>query len=822
MASGTFGDGRDAGIDGASEPVSLSSSAVITAQPSYRATSHQRNTTAPWRPSENTPSGVRPFRVEARSMVGQHPRHARKDAKYLVVDSENGPTETQRPVDTFKTATEDTSRMRTEIVPATLPPPPPANAEAVEPRARKKNWRPHCRHLSCLRPASYACSDEDVPVFCEKHKIDGMQNIVHPNRGDCIHVGCARVSSYAATDDTLAHFCHLHKEKGMVKVRDRIGTRCEEVTCVKQASFAMEYERYPRFCKDHKRESMVNIRNHRCLTSGCARGASFAVAGDRRGIYCSEHKLPGMVNTRRRPHCLAPGCSSRKPVFVLRGQQVPKLCSEHGGAGMVDIRKITRNQTVLPDRARNPDTVAVTAADAGRAPPFPRDTRTPAAQPHIYSNISIVKRNLENPTLTSPSSSSSSSSSSSASNIAIPGEVDSPNAQGGVTPGPALKRRCSTSYPMYSKPSPGTKHAGDEPAPSHAPPGTRGWLSRTEPERLSKQPVGASDRRVPPAGTRSSDADTHSDTGAAGYRPRGFPPLASAATERVVGDAVAVDASRRISHSTGLRTPDAGAHSDTGAVNYRRRSFPPPASSISERNVTGVVQFGGERCGEQSVRPNDRTTGRFATGTAVRAGREVKADPDRPLSAAETSGKEASERDGGDLRSQQPLLGSTMARTTGAHLRFRVPYVSPFSDTQTAFSSNQRDTRQPGTTSAIRAYEGPPVRRNLIHPPLRAATLMSVKKEIGVCDEMTDVEPGTATTERKVTQERGSDPCKIPESRVSKEGGSSDIPVTESGAFAKSHHLEHGQPSGYSRTSFYKNLVKALTKKLEGRGSSTH
>lgn len=42
----------DAGIHGSSEPAPLSSSAMMSAQPSYRATSHQRNTTAPWRPSE--------------------------------------------------------------------------------------------------------------------------------------------------------------------------------------------------------------------------------------------------------------------------------------------------------------------------------------------------------------------------------------------------------------------------------------------------------------------------------------------------------------------------------------------------------------------------------------------------------------------------------------------------------------------------------------------------------------------------------------------------------------------------------------------------
>ncbi|CAM9826598.1 unnamed protein product [Scytosiphon promiscuus] len=215
---------------------------------------------------------------------------------------------------------------------------------------RKKKWRPHCQHPTCLRPASYAGSIDLDPVFCEKHKTVGQQNVVHPNRGDCESVGCGRVSAYASTADTRARFCHLHKEEGMVKVRDRIGTRCEEATCIKQASFALEGDRYPKFCKDHRHEDMVNIRNQRCLTPGCSRGASFAACGNQRGQFCAEHKGENMINTRRRNRCMAPGCVSRDPIYYVEGQQLPKFCAGHKGPGMLLQNTVNRGaQGLLPE-----------------------------------------------------------------------------------------------------------------------------------------------------------------------------------------------------------------------------------------------------------------------------------------------------------------------------------------------------------------------------------------------------------------------------------------------------------------------------------------
>lgn len=330
---------------------------------------------------------------------------------------------------------------------------------------------------------------------------------------------------------------------------------------------------------------------------------------------------------------------------------------------------------MLPNRARQlkeaTAAVAVATSAAERTPPFARDAHTLATQLHLYPNINVARRNVAKSTRTSPSSSSySSSSSSSASSIATCGVFENPHTWGTVPPGPAFKRPRAASYPMYSKPPLGTERVGAEPAPSHAPPQTPTRHRMTEPERSFKL-VNGSDERIPLEGTHAMDADTHSDTRAVEYRPHDIPPPASAFNERNVGGVVVtVDDRRRGGQPAGIPAPDTGTHRDTGTADYRPHGFARPAHLINERDVTGFSKLGSKFCGKQHVHPHERASWRFATGTAVRAGRGVKADQEPPLSAAEISGKGANERAGGDLRSPPPLLGSTMARTGAARLRY--------------------------------------------------------------------------------------------------------------------------------------------------------
>lgn len=180
--------------------------------------------------------------------------------------------------------------------------------------------------------------------------------------------------------------------------------------------------------------------------------------------------------------------------------------------------------------------------------------------------------------------------------------------------------------------------------------------------------VGGTCRGDQYAGSQASDADTHHDIRAVGYRARGdMPPRAGTINERNVSDVAKIDSKRWASQSAGPQTPDADTHKETGVVDCRPRGFPPQASSTNERNVPGVVKVDGTRCGGQSIRPVDRASGRFAVGTAVRAGGEVGAEP--PLSAAERSGKEANERARRDGLRTPPLLECRTDRATGVRLR---------------------------------------------------------------------------------------------------------------------------------------------------------
>lgn len=49
-----------------------------------------------------------------------------------------------------------------------------------------------------------------------------------------------------------------------------------------------------------------------------------------------------------RPRCIARGCNSREPTYVLEGEQIPKYCSAHRGEGMVDMRALKRYRPRQP------------------------------------------------------------------------------------------------------------------------------------------------------------------------------------------------------------------------------------------------------------------------------------------------------------------------------------------------------------------------------------------------------------------------------------------------------------------------------------------
>jgi ferredoxin-like protein FixX len=180
------------------------------------------------------------------------------------------------------------------------------------------------RCLECDVIATFNIMGEKNGLYCAEHKIDGMIDVKNKT---CIYVGCSTRPSYNFSGKKVGIYCVKHKLSGMIDVQHR---KCIE--CGILPSFNLKGNKIPLYCLTHKHEGMVNVVNKTCLE--CDKQAMFNVKGKKRGLYCVEHKKNGMIDVKNKK-CLE--CEVR-PTFNNVGQKKGLYCLTHKKEGMVDVK----------------------------------------------------------------------------------------------------------------------------------------------------------------------------------------------------------------------------------------------------------------------------------------------------------------------------------------------------------------------------------------------------------------------------------------------------------------------------------------------------
>ncbi|BDA48279.1 hypothetical protein COCOBI_11-5390 [Coccomyxa sp. Obi] len=147
-----------------------------------------------------------------------------------------------------------------------------------------------CVVAECGTHARFNHPGETHGVFCSKHKMEGMRNVVHK---PCVEPGCATLAVFNQPGAGHGLFCGQHKPAGYVNVKDR---KCQAQDCQRMPNFNFPGEKGGIFCSQHKAEGMVDIKHKRCIAEGCNKRPSFNYTGEMRALYCGPHKLEGMVN----------------------------------------------------------------------------------------------------------------------------------------------------------------------------------------------------------------------------------------------------------------------------------------------------------------------------------------------------------------------------------------------------------------------------------------------------------------------------------------------------------------------------------------------
>ena len=97
--------------------------------------------------------------------------------------------------------------------------------------------RKTCIHPECKAQPNYNNEGDTKPLYCGKHILDGMVNIVSKT---CIHEGCKTIPIYNKEGKTKALYCKEHKKEGMVNIVSK--------TCKSEWCSTRPMEKYDGYC----------------------------------------------------------------------------------------------------------------------------------------------------------------------------------------------------------------------------------------------------------------------------------------------------------------------------------------------------------------------------------------------------------------------------------------------------------------------------------------------------------------------------------------------------------------------------------------------
>lgn len=186
-----------------------------------------------------------------------------------------------------------------------------------------------CQHPNCRTRPIFNTSDQNTPIYCIKHKLPNMVDVAN-NR--CSYPNCDTRPTFNYPGEIRGIYCTLHQLPSMIEVVSR---KCQFKDCNTFPIYNEPGEKKPLFCLKHKTETMIDVKNKTCEHPGCKTQPAYNFPGEKRGIRCSEHKLDNMVNLINKK-CEYPGCKTH-PSFNEPGEKIGIRCVEHRTDNMVNV-----------------------------------------------------------------------------------------------------------------------------------------------------------------------------------------------------------------------------------------------------------------------------------------------------------------------------------------------------------------------------------------------------------------------------------------------------------------------------------------------------
>jgi hypothetical protein len=162
---------------------------------------------------------------------------------------------------------------------------------------------------NCNKWAMYNCETEIQPIYCKKHKLENMIDLVNLSKL-CIFEECKyyalynEVSEDSSENENKPLYCKFHKTENMFCLLNQI---CDFEDCNLVASYNFSDKKTPLRCSKHKEEEMVDVKHPFCVEPNCNIQASFNYQGEKKYLYCVKHKKDDMINVKS-PRCKFENC----------------------------------------------------------------------------------------------------------------------------------------------------------------------------------------------------------------------------------------------------------------------------------------------------------------------------------------------------------------------------------------------------------------------------------------------------------------------------------------------------------------------------------
>jgi hypothetical protein len=161
-----------------------------------------------------------------------------------------------------------------------------------------------CIYQDCKVQSTYNNDGEITPLYCSKHKLEGMVDIKHKK---CIYDGCKSRAICNIPSEKKGLYCSVHKHEGMEDIKHK---KCIYDGCKTRANYNIFGELNALYCVTHKSEIMVNVSSKTCIYDNCKKQPTYNKEGQLFALYCFEHKIDGMINVKHKT-CKSEWCNTR-------------------------------------------------------------------------------------------------------------------------------------------------------------------------------------------------------------------------------------------------------------------------------------------------------------------------------------------------------------------------------------------------------------------------------------------------------------------------------------------------------------------------------